>query len=186
MANTKMEFIPIDLTIHLETIVDLSLKYNQLMVDSTKSQFHIDWSNPWLQKEFIKNMVKKFAPLWKPPLGIYYLLKEQDKFIGMGAIHKLMDDIGEFKRIYILPQYRGKGYGKSLVKRLIQKGIEFGFKTIYLETPSFFKTAHNLYSSEGFHERKPYYEWESFQIPDYKWEKYKVLQKYWIYMEKDI
>jgi len=45
----------------------------------------------------------------KPPNGIVYLLETEGTIVGMGAIKKLKDGVGEIKRIYIQPSYRGRG-----------------------------------------------------------------------------
>jgi len=65
-----------------------------------------------------------------PPQGIYYLLKLQDAIIGMGALRQLGENIGEIKRMYIRPAYRGKGYGKALLLQLLQKAKESGYHSI--------------------------------------------------------
>jgi len=49
----------------------------------------------------------------RPPDGVIYLLVDDGDIVaGMGAIRKVSDEIGEIKRMYIRPLYRGRGYGK--------------------------------------------------------------------------
>jgi GNAT superfamily N-acetyltransferase len=52
------------------------------------------------------------------PNEFTYVLFENDKLIGTGSLSQK-----EIKRFFILPQYQGKGYGKSLLEEL-EKNIE--------------------------------------------------------------
>ena len=94
----------------------------------------------------------------------------------MGALRKLKIDVGEIKRMYIQPEYRGNGYGKAMLTQLLKKGKEFGFSTIRLDTGKFMDAAHYVYRSAGFQEREIYPETE---VPP-------LLQPFWLYMEKFI
>ena len=92
----------------------------------------------------------------------------------MGALRKLEEGIGEIKRMYIKPEYRGKGLGKEMLQHLLSKGKESGFSAIYLETGAFMMTAQHLYRSVGFYDRKEYPETE---VPP-------QLRHLWLFMEK--
>ena len=50
-----------------------------------------------------------------------------DVLIGMGAIRKVSEEIGEIKRMYIQPSHRGRGHGKQMLNKLLEAGREFGF-----------------------------------------------------------
>ncbi|MBN1683166.1 GNAT family N-acetyltransferase [Candidatus Bathyarchaeota archaeon] len=52
----------------------------------------------------------------KPSEGILYILKVDGVTAGMGALRRLDDSVGEIKRMYVRPSYRGKGYGKKCLK----------------------------------------------------------------------
>lgn len=91
----------------------------------------------------------------------------------MGALIKLNVNTGVIKRMYIRPNYRGKGFGKALLRHLLNKGKEFGCSRILLDTGRFMTAAQHVYRSAGFQEREIYTETE---VPP-------GLQSYWIYME---
>jgi len=110
----------------------------------------------------------------KPPDGIIYLLVVEGDIAGMGALKKLSDEIGEIKRMYIRPPYRGKGYGKQMLNRLLEAGREFGCSSFRLETSKFMTTAQHIYKSAGFIEREEYPECETPPI----------LRPYQLFMEK--
>ena len=106
--------------------------------------------------------------------GIFYLLQEGEEIVGMGAIRKLKKDVGEIKRMYIRPEFRGKGFGKALLQQLLAKGKEFRFSAVYLDTALSMKTAQHICRSAGFIGSEQYAETE---IPQ-------SVRHLWLYMEK--
>ena len=106
--------------------------------------------------------------------GVFYLIQVEDKIVGMGALRKLKEGIGEIKRMYIKPEYQGKGLGKKMLQLLLNRSMEYGFSAIYLETGSFMTTAQHLYRSVGFYNREEYPETE---VPQ-------QLRHVWLFMEK--
>ena len=92
----------------------------------------------------------------------------------MGALRKLDGRIGEIKRMYIRPTYRGRGYGKQMLNKLLKVGREFGCSSFVLETSKFMAVAQHIYRSAGFVEREEYPESETPTI----------LRQYQLYMEK--
>ena len=76
--------------------------------------------------------------------------------------------------MYIRPSRRGKGYGKQLLNKLLEKGKEFGISTFRLETSRFMTVAQHIYKSNGFIEREEYPEVET---PG-------MLRQYQVFIEK--
>jgi len=126
-------------------------------------------------QEYVESNIESLAS-YRPQEGILYLLQEGKEIVGMGAIHKLKKDVGEIKRMYIRPEFRGKGFGKALLRQLLAKGKEFGFSAVYLDTALFMKAAQHIYRSAGFIERDQYPETE---IPQ-------PVRHLWLYMEKKL
>jgi N-acetylglutamate synthase-like GNAT family acetyltransferase len=104
------------------------------------------------------------------------LVELEGVIIGMGALHQIREKTGEIKRMYIRPAYQGKGYGRALLQKLLQKAKEFGYYSIYLDSARFMTTAQHLYRSFGFIECKEYPETE---IPP-------QLRSHWLYMKKTL
>jgi len=123
--------------------------------------------------EYVDDHLEDLAGL-KPPDGIIYLLEAEREIAGMGAVRKLRDQIGEIKRMYIRPPYRGRGYGKQMLNRLLEVGREFGCSSLLLETSKFMAVAQHIYKSAGFVERDEYPESETPTI----------LRQYQLFMEK--
>lgn len=110
----------------------------------------------------------------KPPEGNLYIIETSEGVAGMGAIHKISSDVGEIKGMYNRPEFRGNGFGKQMVKLLLDDGKRFGYTSFKLDSPDWSYAAHHLYKSVGFIEREKYPESE---IPP-------IIQPYWIWMEK--
>ncbi len=86
---------------------------------------------------------------------------------------KLDVTICEIKRMYVRPDFRGKGLGRVLLQRLIDEAKAMGFPTMRLDSARFMQAAHRVYRSVGFQEIAPY---EGSEVP-------KEIQQHWIFME---
>jgi putative acetyltransferase len=96
---------------------------------------------------------------YQPPDGRLLLCERDGSVAGCVALRKLEPGICEMKRLYIRPDFRGKGLGKSMVKTIIQEARELGYKNMRLDTlPGRMDYAISLYRSLGFREIAPYYE----------------------------
>jgi putative acetyltransferase len=54
--------------------------------------------------------------------------------IGCGAMKKMDSTSVELKRMYVVPQYRGKGVAQKILKELEIWAVELGYKKSVLET----------------------------------------------------
>jgi ribosomal protein S18 acetylase RimI-like enzyme len=161
--------------VHRSTVVDLSQNYFDWMACELQKNYDID-VYPIIGvtlQDYVENNVDEFASSILTD-GVLYLIQVEDKIVGMGALRKLKEGIGEIKRMYIKPEYQGKGLGKKMLQLLLRRGKEDGFSAIYLETGSFMTTAQHLYRSAGFHNRGEYPETE---VPP-------QLRHVWLFMEK--
>ena len=91
--------------------------------------------------------------LFKTPRSYYYTAFLDDKIVGGCGIFPtggLPDGMCELVKIYLLPEARGIGLGKKLIKICCEKAVELGYSKIYLETMPELKLAVPLYESVGF------------------------------------
>lgn len=95
-----------------------------------------------------------------PPDGRLLLATEGSRLAGIGCLRRIRDDTGEIKRMYVRPEFRGKGIGRALLEELLAQAQVAGYKKVYLDSGHFMKAAHSLYRSAGFHEIEPYPESE--------------------------
>ena len=107
-----------------------------------------------------QNFDKELADLpgdYAPPAGRLLLAEYEGQLAGCVALHKLEDDICEMKRLYLRPQFRGKGLGRALADRIIAEAREIGYQRMRLDTvePAM-KDAVAMYQRIGFREIAPY------------------------------
>ena len=53
---------------------------------------------------------------------------------GCVALHRLEDGICEMRRLYVKPEFRGKGFGKFLVNAVIDEAKKIGYTKMRLDT----------------------------------------------------
>ena len=85
--------------------------------------------------------------------AVYFVLEENNKIIGGCGIRQLdgtTEKICELQRMFILPETRGKGYGKALMDHCLASAKKSGYHHIYLETLSGMHEALKLYAKSGF------------------------------------
>ena len=94
---------------------------------------------------------------YAPPDGRLLLSTSNGDPAGCVALHKLAPEICEMKRLYVRPQFRGKGLGRELTESIIAEARHIGYKYLRLETVEpVMKTAVAMYRQLGFHEIPPY------------------------------
>lgn len=71
--------------------------------------------------------------------------------VACGAVQPLGDGVGEIKRMYVRPPYRGRGYGRLILAALEELALERGFHTVRLETGRDLAPALRLYVGAGYH-----------------------------------
>jgi putative acetyltransferase len=92
--------------------------------------------------------------LFQKPLSLYYVVQTNDgQIVGGGGIYPtegLPEDTCELVKMYLLPDARGKGIGRSIIEKCFQGAREFGFRNIYIESMPELKQALNVYEKLGF------------------------------------
>lgn len=98
---------------------------------------------------------------YAPPDGRLLLAEYEGQLAGCVALHKLDTEVGseacEMKRLYLRPQFRGKGLGRALADRIIAEARQIGYKRMRLDTVEpVMKDAVEMYRRLGFREIAPY------------------------------
>lgn len=73
-----------------------------------------------------------------------------DEAVGSGAIKHYEDGVVEVKRMYVLPNERGKGIAAQVLKELEQWAIELNYTKAILETGKKMPEAIGLYSKSNY------------------------------------
>jgi putative acetyltransferase len=94
---------------------------------------------------------------YAPPHGRLLLVECDGQLAACVALHKLDSTICEMKRLYLRPQFRGKGLGRALAERIIAEAREIGYHRMRLDTiEPVMKDAVAMYRKLGFKEIDPY------------------------------
>ena len=90
--------------------------------------------------------------------GCFWCLYDNEVLIGTVAVRiiDIENKVVELKRMFVLPEYQGKGYGKFLLRHAIDYAKEHQYNKICLDTRRQFSVAQHLYRSGGFQETDKY------------------------------
>lgn len=168
-------FVPFEsdkhLDVYLQMNIELGLWYAEQLLEN--NQVDLVSALGMTIPEYVHENTNFLTSL-KPPEGIIYMIEVDGEIAGTGAIKKLGQDIGELKRMYVRPKFRGRGFGRQLLDKVLDAGEKFGRISYILDTPPFAYAAHHIYRSVGFKDRPAYPETE---VPP-------ELRPIWMFMEK--
>jgi len=95
---------------------------------------------------------------YSPPRGQLFLATVDGAPAGCVALREIDATRCEMKRMFVYPEYHGRGVGRALGEAVLGAGRAAGYRTMLLDT-SFRQTeAQALYLRLGFREVAPYYE----------------------------
>jgi GNAT superfamily N-acetyltransferase len=90
------------------------------------------------------------------PNGRFYLLRDEQAFVGVGALQRIDATTAEIQRMYVQPPWRGHGAARLLLDRLLDDARAIGCDVVWLESLKSLAPAHALYRSVGFVEVPPH------------------------------
>jgi ribosomal protein S18 acetylase RimI-like enzyme len=94
---------------------------------------------------------------YAPPDGRLLIAEYRGQLAGCVALHKLEAEICEMKRLYLRPQLRGRGVGRTLAEAVIAEARAIGYRKMRLDTVEpVMPNAVAMYRRLGFVEIDPY------------------------------
>ena len=142
-----IEFVYIESGPELEEIRDLFLEYARSL------DFNLCFQS--FDKELLE-LPGRYAP----PQGRLILCRVNGASAGCIAVKPLRGDgLCEMKRLFVRPEFRGKGLGLKLAVRLIEDAKQIGYHAMRLDTiAGQMDAAIAVYRGLGFKEIPPYYD----------------------------
>jgi len=93
---------------------------------------------------------------YAPPDGRLLLAWDGSEAAGCVALRRFADGVGEMKRLYVRPAWRGTGAGRALAEAIIAETRLAAYTTLRLDTLPTMTTAQRLYRALGFREIAAY------------------------------
>jgi putative acetyltransferase len=97
--------------------------------------------------------VDTMSATYAQPRSAYFVVELGDRVVGGGGIAPLAGadrSICELKKMYFLPEVRGRGAGRAVILRCLEAARAHDFRTCYLETITAMEAARRLYERVGF------------------------------------
>jgi GNAT superfamily N-acetyltransferase len=92
----------------------------------------------------------------EPPNGVLLLARIEGEPIGLAGVRHLDTDVAEVKSMYLVPEHRGQGLGRTLLNEVERIATERGCTRTRLDTNDYLTDALGLYRAAGYRE-----------VPDY-------------------
>jgi GNAT superfamily N-acetyltransferase len=96
-----------------------------------------------------------------PPHGAFVLVVDGGRPVAGGGVRRLSDRVAEIKRMFVVPDARGRGHGRRLLDALEAAAADLGYGAVRLDTARSMTTAMDMYRRAGFRD-----------IPDYNGNSY--------------
>jgi putative acetyltransferase len=101
--------------------------------------------------------VDAMSAAYRPPRAAYFVLTRWGRVVGGAGIGPLSGGdhrTCELRKMYFLPEARGKGFGQVLLDRCLEAARGAGYRRCYLETLRRLAEARGLYEKNGFRPRR--------------------------------
>jgi GNAT superfamily N-acetyltransferase len=87
-----------------------------------------------------------------PPSGAFLILELDGMTVAGGALRRLGDGVGEIKRMWTAPRFRGRGYSRLVLAELERAARRRGYHALRLEIGNRQLAAIGLYVTSGYQE----------------------------------
>ena len=135
---------------HKDGLRELFAEYTQMLVDNDPVfASYLELQN---YDDEIENLERKYAP----PSGRMFIVFRGSELCGCGGLMRYDDDACELKRMYVRPEFRGRGLASFLGRLILDEAKNAGYSYVLLDTLPFLQSAQRLYRRLGFYEIEKY------------------------------
>jgi DNA-binding MarR family transcriptional regulator len=92
----------------------------------------------------------------QPPDGLFVVATSDGEPVACGGVHALDDQVGEVKRMWVDPGWRGAGLGSRLLRHLESRAVDRGHQRLRLDTHDSLTEAVAMYRRSGYRDIEPY------------------------------
>lgn len=85
-----------------------------------------------------------------PPSGAFIVGRVDGAPVCCGGLKRLADGTCEIKKMYVVPQARGRGVARTLLHQLEDRARQLGYEVVRLDTGPRQAHARALYEGEGY------------------------------------
>lgn len=87
--------------------------------------------------------------------GWFAVIEKDEEIIGSYGIFRMNEKTCELRKMYLLQDYQGQGFGKLMMNSALSKAKKLGYSEIVLESNRLLDKALVLYKKYGFVSYKP-------------------------------
>jgi putative acetyltransferase len=128
-------------------------------IDEARTLFreYESWIETDLCFQNFENELAELPGKYAPEDGRLLLAYVDDKLAGCVALRRLDGETCEMKRLFLRPEFHGRGLGRKLAEKIIEEARASGYRQMRLDTiPGRMDQAITLYRSHGFREIPAY------------------------------
>ena len=116
-----------------DEIKELFIEYTDFLVEGDKE------FKKYLEIQKYDHEIENLEEKYGLPQGRLYIAYCENKVAGCIALRPLNNTQCEMKRLYVKPEFRGKGIAKILVEKIVADAKEIGYRVCFLILCHFYR-----------------------------------------------
>jgi len=109
---------------------------------------------PLSSKAYQIDDLDSIAKAYNGSRDVFYVIEEDNKIVGTAGIKEDTKQAALLRRVYVHPNYRGKGFGSVLMNAAIDFCRENGYRQVIFRSTSQMQEAISLCLRKGFSEEE--------------------------------
>lgn len=126
-------------------------EFDRIPAQKIISQVLAEYGLPWDETNADQDVVK-VEEFYQQTGGEFWVVEAKDKLVGTAAYYPIVrgNNAVEIRKMYLLPEVRGKGLGTFLLQKLEDIIRAKNYQEIWIETASVLSEAVKLYETNGY------------------------------------